>query len=68
MKSLIVFTVSLIFLFPSKTFAKKTNEAILACKSFAAGEIDAHQTLKVLKLNINNYSIGVKNTAKILCS
>tara|TARA_B100000579_G_scaffold308267_1_gene257976 strand:+ start:85 stop:291 length:207 start_codon:yes stop_codon:yes gene_type:complete len=68
MKSLLIFTVSLFFLFPSKTFAKKSNESILACKSFAAGEIDAHQTLKVLKLNINNYSIGVKNTAKILCS
>tara|TARA_Y100001968_G_scaffold116440_1_gene105811 strand:- start:324 stop:530 length:207 start_codon:yes stop_codon:yes gene_type:complete len=68
MKSILVFTVSLIFLFPSKTFAKKSNEAILACKSFAAGEIDAHQTLKVLKLNVNNYSIGVRNTAKILCS
>ena len=68
MKSILVFTVSLIFLFPSKTFAKKSNEAILACKSFTAGEIDAHQTLDVLKINVNNYSIGVKNTAKILCS
>ena len=68
MKTLFVLSISLVFLFPAKTFAKRSNEAISACKSFASGEIDAHKTLKVLNLSVDNYSIGVNNTAKIFCS
>ena len=68
MKTLLIFSISLVFLSPAKTFAKRSTEAISACKSFAAGEIDAHKTLEVLNLNVNNYSIGVNNTAKIFCS
>ena len=68
MKNLFVFSISLALLFPAKTFAKRSNEVIAACNSFVSGEIDAHKTLEVLNLNINNYSIGVNNTAKIFCS
>ena len=68
MKTFFVLSISLVFLFPAKTFAKRFNEAISACKSFASGEIDAHKTLKVLNLSVDNYSIGVNNTAKIFCS
>tara|TARA_B100000579_G_scaffold330968_1_gene281191 strand:- start:651 stop:857 length:207 start_codon:yes stop_codon:yes gene_type:complete len=67
MKTLFVFSISLVFLFPAKTFAKRSTEAISACKSFASGKIDAHKALEVLNLNVNNYSIGVNNTAKIFC-
>tara|TARA_Y100001968_G_scaffold62646_1_gene53332 strand:+ start:538 stop:744 length:207 start_codon:yes stop_codon:yes gene_type:complete len=68
MKILLIFSISLAFLAPAETFAKKSNQAISACKSFAVGVIDAHKTLEILKLNVNNYTIGVNNTAKIFCS
>jgi len=38
------------------------------CDRFDAGELDAHMTLEALELNIYEYSIGVNNTARILCS
>ena len=68
MKTFLIFSISLVFLSPTKTFAKRSTEAISACKSFAAGEIDAHKTLEVLNLNVKNFSIGVNNAAKIFCS
>ncbi len=40
----------------------------VVCKSFDAGKMDAYKTLEVLGLEINDYSIGVENTAKIFCA
>ncbi len=68
MKTLILFSISLVFFYPANTLAKRSTEAISACRSFAAGEIDAHKTLQVLNIDVNNYSIGVNNTAKIFCA
>ena len=68
MKSLILFSIHLTFLLPVKTFASNSNNSIDACLNFKAGQIDAHKTLEILDLDINNYSIGVNNTAKIFCS
>ncbi len=68
MKAFFILSISFIFLLPAKTFAKKSIEASSACKSFASGEIDAHKTLELLDLDVNNYSIGVHNTAKIFCA
>ena len=47
--------------------ASKSFQMNIVCESFAAGEIDAIKTLEALDLNINDYSIGVNNTAKIFC-
>ena len=68
MKSLIVFPISLSFLFPTKIYASRSSQVNSVCQSFAAGKIDALKTLEALNLNINDYSIGVTNTAKIFCA
>ena len=68
MKFLIVFPISLSFLFPAKIYASRSSQVDSVCQSFAAGKIDALETLEALKLNINDYSIGVTNTAKIFCA
>ena len=68
MKLLFVLPISFCFLFPSKMQASRTDQAISVCESFVAGKIDAAKTLKALNLNIDDFSIGVNNTAKIFCA
>ena len=68
MKILLVLPLSLHLLFPITTLASKTHKAKSICESFAAGKIDARKTLKALELNIDDYSIGVNNTARIFCA
>ena len=68
MKLLLVLPISFCFLFPIKTQASITDHVSSVCERFAAGEIDAAKTLKALNLNIDDFSIGVNNTAKIICA
>tara|TARA_Y100001968_G_C19056024_1_gene571445 strand:- start:126 stop:332 length:207 start_codon:yes stop_codon:yes gene_type:complete len=68
MKLLLVLPISLCFLIPTKVQALSSYEFNSVCKSFAAGKIDAFETLKALNLNISDYSIGLNNTAKIFCA
>ena len=46
--------------------ASRTDQVSSVCESFAAGKIDAAKTLEALDLNIDDFSIGVNNTAKII--
>ena len=68
MKLLLVLPISFCFLFPTKTQALRTDQVSSVCESFAAGKIDAAKTLKALNLNIDDFSIGLNNTAKIFCA
>ena len=68
MKLLLVMQIFLFFSFPTKTNASSTYQIKVVCDSFAAGNIDAYKTLEALDLNVDDYSIGVNNTAKIFCS
>ncbi len=68
MKLLLVLQIFLSLLIPTKTQASRNYQVISICESFAAGQIDAYKTLEALDLNVYDYSIGVNNTAKILCS
>ena len=61
-------SIALALLIPAKTFALKTPQMTFVCKSFAEGQIDAYKTLKALNIEIDNYSIGINNIAKISCS
>ena len=68
MKLLFVLPKSFFFLFPIKTQVSRTDQLSSVCESFAAGKIDALKTLEALDLNIDDYSIGMNNTAKLFCS
>ena len=68
MKLLLVLPISFCFLFSTKTYASRTFQVSSVCESFEGGEIDALKTLEALDLNIDDYSIGVNNTAQIFCS
>ena len=68
MKLFLVLPISLCFLFPTKTQASKTYQFSSVCQRFEAGKIDALKTLEALDLNIDDYSIGVNNIAKIFCA
>ena len=68
MKFFFVLPLSLFFLFPTITQASRTYKLNSVCESFAAGQIDAQKTLEALGLNIDDYSIGLTNTAKIFCA
>ncbi len=68
MKSLFVLPISLCFLFPTMLQASRTYKLSSVCERFAAGKIDALKTLEALDLNIEDYSIGLNNTAKIFCA
>ena len=68
MKFLLVFPISLCFLLSTKLLASTFFQLNSVCDRFAAGEIDAHMTLEALELNVYEHSIGVNNTARILCS
>ena len=67
MKLLLVLQFSFCLLFPTKTQASRTDQVNSVCESFAAGKIDAAKTLEALDLNIDVYSMGVNNTARIFC-
>ena len=68
MKLLIALPITLCFLFPLKMQASRTYKLNSVCERFAAGKIDALKTLEVLELKIEDYSIGLNNTAKIFCA
>ena len=68
MKLVLVLPIYFCLLFPTRLQASKTYNYTYVCESFTSGKIDAIKTLKALNQNINNYSIGVNNTAKILCT
>ena len=46
----------------------RTDQVSSVCESFATGKIDALKTLEDLDLNIDDYSIGVNNAAKLFCA
>ena len=68
MKLLLVLPLSFGFLFTTKLYASKTYKVNSVCESFAAGQIDALKTLEALDLKLEDFSIGVDNTAKIFCA
>ena len=68
MKLFLVLQISFCFLCASKTQASRTYRVDSVCESFATGKIDAFKTLEALDLNIDDYSIGANNTAKIFCT
>ena len=68
MKLLLVLPISFCFLFPTNTQASRADQTSYVCESFAADKIDAAKTLEALDLNIDDFSIGVNNTAKIICA
>tara|TARA_Y100001968_G_scaffold45448_1_gene35491 strand:+ start:383 stop:589 length:207 start_codon:yes stop_codon:yes gene_type:complete len=68
MKLLLFLPITFCFLFPTKSQASRTYQISYVCESFAAGKIDAIETLKVLDLNVDDYTIGINNTAKIFCA
>ena len=68
MKLLLVLPITFCFLSPIKTQASRTDQVSSVCESFAAGKIDALKTLEALDLNIDDYSIGFTNAAKIFCA
>tara|TARA_B100000214_G_scaffold335847_1_gene279392 strand:- start:363 stop:569 length:207 start_codon:yes stop_codon:yes gene_type:complete len=68
MRLILALQIFLFFLFPSKNYASRSYKIRTVCERFAAGNIDAYKTLEELELNVDDYSIGVNNTAKIFCS
>ena len=68
MKLLFVLPISICFLFPTNVRASRIGHISNVCESFAAGKVDALKTLEALDLNIDDYSIGVNNAAKIFCA
>ena len=68
MKLLLVLPIFFCFFLPAKTQASRIDQVGSVCDSFAAGKIDALKTLEALDLNIDDYSIGVNNAAKIFCA
>ena len=68
MNFVFVLPISLCFLFPTQTHSSTENHASFVCESFADGKIDALKTLEALDINIDDYSIGVNNAAKIFCA
>ena len=68
MKLILVLQIFLFFSFTPKNYASRNYQIRTVCEGFAAGKIDAYKTLEALELNVDDYSIGVNNTAKIFCS
>ena len=68
MKSLLIVPLTLLFLIPLKIRASSNYQTNTACESFAQGNLDALKTLEALELNIDDYSIGINNTAKLFCA
>ena len=68
MKIFFVLSILSSCLLTTATLSSTSSKESDACKSFTAGKIDAYKTLEILELDIDDYSIGVNNTAKIFCS
>ena len=68
MKLLLVLPIFLCFFLPTQRQASRIEQVSSVCESFVAGKIDALITLEALDLNIDDFSIGVINTAKIFCA
>ncbi len=68
MKTIFSLPIFLIFLLPTKTLSSISLQENAVCIKFAVGEIDAYKTLEDLGIDIGDYSIGVINTAKIVCA
>ena len=68
MKLLLVLPISFCFLFSTKTKPFQTFEVSSLCESFAFGKINTFITLEALDINIDDYSIGVNNAAKLFCA
>ena len=68
MNLIFILQISLGFLLPVKTHEAGTYQINSVCEKFAAGKIDALKTLEALDLKIDDYSIGLNNTAKIFCT
>tara|TARA_Y100001968_G_C18738492_1_gene427801 strand:- start:71 stop:277 length:207 start_codon:yes stop_codon:yes gene_type:complete len=68
MKLLLILSIFSSVILPTKTQASSADRVNSVCDSFENGKIDAFKTLEALDININHYSIGVNNTAKIFCS
>ena len=67
MKNFFLLTIALVYLIPTKIYASKSSKVSDICTRFYLGEIDASKTLVELDLEIEDYSIGVTNAAKIIC-
>tara|TARA_Y100001968_G_scaffold2437_1_gene2057 strand:- start:3792 stop:3998 length:207 start_codon:yes stop_codon:yes gene_type:complete len=68
MKKLIILPISFFFVLPPQLSASEPSQLIFICERFEAGKIDAKSTLEALDLNIDDYSIGINNTARIFCA
>ena len=68
MKLFIFLPITFCLLFPVKTYSSNSYQVNLVCESFMAGKLDALKTLEALDLKIDDYSIGITNTAKIFCT
>ena len=68
MKFYFVLPIFIFILLPIKLQASTPSKLNSVCKSFTAGELDGLEALETLEINIYDYSIGVNNAAKILCS
>tara|TARA_B100001250_G_C19376830_1_gene604466 strand:- start:390 stop:596 length:207 start_codon:yes stop_codon:yes gene_type:complete len=68
MKLFLVLLISLSFIFPTETQASRTCQVSSVYESFTTGKIVALITLEALDLNIDDYLIGVNNTANIFCA
>ena len=68
MKLFFALQLTVFIFFPTKMNASSTYRVSNICENFAAGNIDALKTLEALDINIDDYSIGLNNTAKIFCS
>ena len=68
MKLFLVLPISLCFLFTTKLLTSRTEYVSSVCESFKAGKIDSLKAFKALDLNIDDYSIGLSNTARVFCT
>ena len=68
MKLILFLPISFCFLFPTKMQSSRTDDVSSVCESYSAGKIDAFKTLEALDVNIDDYSIGVNNAAKLFCA
>ena len=68
MKLFILLPLAFCLLQTSSAYASQNHKSNSVCDSYADGRIDALQTLEALNLNIDDYSIGVDNTARIFCA
>ncbi len=68
MRFIFFLPISLGFLFPIKNLVSRSSHVNAFCKCFPTGEIDAYNTLDALGLDVEDYSIGINNAAKIVCT